>query len=74
MRFIFLTLAIAVLLAPSVVDARLDEDLVLYYTFDEGKGDTVKDASQNKNDGVIKGNSKWVDGKFDKALDLPSIG
>ena len=71
MRFICLTLAIAALLAPSVVDARLDEDLVLYYTFDEGKGDTVKDASQNKNDGVIRGNSKWVDGKFDKALDLP---
>jgi len=71
MRFIFLTLAIAASIMPSVVDARLDKDLVLYYTFDEGKGDTVKDASQNKNDGVIKGNSKWVDGKFDKALDLP---
>jgi hypothetical protein len=71
MKIIFSTLVIAMLLAPSLGYARLDEALVLYYPFDEVKGDTIKDASTNKNDGVIKGNAKLVDGKFDKAIDLP---
>ncbi|MBM3235794.1 LamG domain-containing protein [Candidatus Poribacteria bacterium] len=72
MKIVFLTLAIAMLLAPSLGYARLDEALVLYYPFDEVKVDAVKDASPNKNDGVIKGTAKLVDGKFDKAIDLPS--
>lgn len=38
-----------------------------YWSFDEGKGDIVKDISGNKNDGEIVG-AEWVDGKFGKAL------
>jgi len=71
MRILHLSLIVTILLiAPSLGNA-LDESLVLYYPFDEGKGDATKDASGNKNDGTITGDSKWVDGKFDKALDLP---
>ena len=38
------------------------------WLFDEGKGNVAKDASGNGNDGIIKGNVKWKDGKFGKAL------
>jgi hypothetical protein len=51
------------------VAAQNRKDLVLYYAFDEGKGNTVKDLSGNGNDGTING-AKWVDGKFDKALEF----
>ena len=37
--------------------------------FDEGKGGTATDSSENGNDGEIHG-AKWVDGKFGKALEF----
>jgi len=40
--------------------------LVLYLPFD---GNT-KDVSGNGNDGVLKGNEKWIDGKFGKAMEF----
>jgi hypothetical protein len=41
------------------------KDLVLYYSFDEGKGDKVKDLSGTGNDGTFQtGTVKWVDGKY----------
>ena len=45
-----------------------DKSLVLYYSFDEGSGKAVKDLSQYKNDGVADGNPKWVQGKFNTAI------
>lgn len=51
--------------APTVKDA------VAIWLFDEGAGNTVKDMSENGNDGEITGNAKWVDGKFKKGLQLP---
>jgi len=50
------------------VEAIEDKSLVLYFSFNEGNGDVVKDLSQYKNDGTIEGNPQWVDGKFGKAL------
>lgn len=44
------------------------DDLVLAFSFDAGAGDTVKDLSQQGNDGKMRGNPNWVDGKFGKAL------
>jgi len=72
MRYTFL-LALAILtLVMSLVSigftVPVDQDLVLYYSFDEGKGDTTKDLSGNGNDGTLKGGVEWVDGKFAKAL------
>ncbi len=49
-------------------EAVLTDELVLCFSFDEGRGNTVKDLSPEKNDGTIQGNPKWVDGKFGKAL------
>ena len=34
--------------------------LVAYYSFDEGKGNVVKDLSGNGNDGTVSPNAKWV--------------
>ncbi|MFH0797563.1 MAG: LamG domain-containing protein [Candidatus Omnitrophota bacterium] len=48
-----------------------------YWKFDEGQGDVAKDSSGNDNDGkVIKlaEYSKWVDGKFGKALEFSGAG
>lgn len=51
--------------------AEIDPDAILgVWLFDEGKGDTTKDSSHNGNDGTLNKGSKWVDGKFGKALDF----
>jgi hypothetical protein len=42
--------------------------LVLYYSFEEGAGGTVKDGSGNGNDGKIIKGTKWVAGKYGKGL------
>jgi len=44
------------------------QNLVGLWLFDEGKGDVVKDASGNGNDGKVMKGAKWVDGKYGKAL------
>ena len=43
------------------------------WLFDEGKGDTTIDYSGNKNDGILKSAPKWVDGKFDNALEFNGL-
>ncbi|MCY3551955.1 MAG: hypothetical protein OXH39_15950, partial [Candidatus Poribacteria bacterium] len=42
------------------------------WLFDEGKGGTAADSSENGNDGEIHG-AKWVDGKFGKALEFDGV-
>ena len=42
-------------------------DLVGYWKFDKGSGNTATDYSANGNDGAING-ATWVDGKYRKAL------
>jgi len=46
------------------------DSLVGYWSFDEGKGDTIKDQTQNGNDGAIKGNVNWIDGQVGKAIEF----
>ena len=55
---------------PVAAKAQLqaDESLVLYFSFDEEKGDTAKDSSQYGNDGTIKGGVEQVKGEFGEAL------
>jgi hypothetical protein len=57
----------------TALDAR-DKDLLLYFSFSEGKGDAVEDLSKEKNDGEIVGDADWVDGKFEKALEFGEQG
>lgn len=48
-----------------------DKSLVLYLSFDEGKGGTAKDSSQYGHDGELIKNPTWVDGQFGgKALEF----
>ena len=52
------------------IDAAIDpESIVGIWLLDEGKGDTVKDTSENGNDGKIIG-AKWTDGKIGKGLEF----
>jgi len=72
MRYLFLLALATSILFMSLVNtgfaAPVDQDLVLYYSFDEGKGDKTKDLSGNGNEGTLNGGVEWVDGKFSKAL------
>jgi len=57
----------------SFVKADLSDGLVLYLPFDEGEGKVVHDLSQNQFTGKIKGNPKWVEGKFGSALSFGGL-
>lgn len=41
------------------------------WLFDENKGNIVSDSSANGRNGTIKGDLKWVKGKFNSALQFP---
>jgi len=43
-------------------------ELIGYWSFDEGKTDSVKDYSGNGYDGLVQDKIEWVDGKFGKAI------
>ena len=47
-----------------------DKSLLVYFSFDEGKGKIAKDGSQHGHDGELIEGPKWVDGKFEKALEF----
>lgn len=67
---LFLVVIIMAGLATSTFAAIDPEDILGIWTLDEDDGDEVKDVSGNAHDGEIIGNTKWVDGKFGKALEL----
>ena len=41
------------------------DDLVFYFSLDEGQGDKIKDLSPNKLLGTVEKNPKWIDGKVE---------
>jgi hypothetical protein len=51
-----------------------DPSAVLYFSFDGGKGNDVKDASGAKNDGTIQGKAEWVGGKLGQAMKFSGGG
>lgn len=57
----------ATLTANAAVSAK---DAVAIFLLDEGAGTAAADSSANANSGAIKGDAKWVDGKFGKGLQL----
>ena len=70
MKNLILTLILLIsLLAIQNSFAVLDDKLALYLSFDEGTGQTAKDASQNKNDGTLH-QANWAKGKYGSALSL----
>jgi hypothetical protein len=74
MKVRFLWIGVVVLFIAGVLltassFAKLDpKTCVGMWLFDEGSGDIAKDSSGGKNDGTLKNNPKWVEGKFDGAL------
>ena len=60
-----------VILVATASEAKINTDsMVAAWFFDEGKGKDVEDSSAHSNHGKIKGNPKWVAGKFGRALEL----
>ena len=53
----------------TIGEAVREDDLALYLSFDEAKGDTAKDKSKHKNDGTIH-KGKRVKGKIGQAVEL----
>ena len=51
-----------------------DDELLLYLSFNEGKGKAIEDLSPHGNDAELVGDGDWVDGKFGKALEFGQAG
>ena len=49
------------------------ENAVGIWLLDEGKGDAAKAFSPAGNDGTLNNGPKWVEGKFDKALEFDGV-
>jgi len=63
------------ILASTLIDAyAANPDLVVYLPLNENKGKDVADALGNGHDGAIVGDFKWIDGKYDKAVELAAAG
>ena len=71
LTFLVLSLFGLTYFVPMPAVALDTEGLVGAWLLDEGKGETVKDSSDNGLDGKIgKGKPKWVDGKFGGAMEF----
>ena len=69
MRYILLTLVFAgIVLMPVVVQAG--DKPIIYYSFDNIQGNTVKDLSGSGNDGTLENNPSIVNGQFGKGLEF----
>ncbi len=67
-KFCFFTSFIFVLVL--VLTSAAKAELIGWWTFDEGSGNTAFDLSGHGNDGIIQGDPQWVDGIFGGAIDL----
>jgi len=73
MKYIFLLtlFLVSIALMPFVVQAAKEKPIV-YLSFDNVKGDVVKDLSGFGNDGTLQQKPEVIDGKFGKALEFES--
>ena len=69
----FLLLCLAVMAVFGEARAA-DPDLVMYLSLNENTGDEVADASGNGHDGTIVGSTKWIGGKYGRAVELAAAG
>ena len=63
------TIMAAVLLSAHAIDPTAEPSVVLYFSFDEGKGATAEDLSGNGNNGAIKG-ATWAEGRHGMSLEF----
>ncbi|HIO08700.1 TPA: hypothetical protein EYN09_17455 [Candidatus Poribacteria bacterium] len=71
LKAVFFVLLICFVVHISFNQAKAEitkEDIVAIWMFDEGSGNTLKNSSENGNDGKLIERPTWVDGKFGKAL------
>lgn len=66
----FLLIIIGLMMMPFYTEAfnLKDKELLLYFSFNDDKGNAVKDLSPHGNDGEIVGGAEFVDGKVGQAL------
>ena len=71
MKMLILALTV-ICVNPCIGIAQTDDSLVAYLPFDDGSGTVATDVTQYGNNGQFKGGNpiKWVDGKFDGAIEL----
>lgn len=67
-------LIILMLITASTLTADLEEGLVLYLTFDDVSGKTIKDSSGNGLHANIVANTEIVDGKYGNAIKITAEG
>lgn len=70
----FSLLTILMLITVSTLMAGLEDDLVIYFTFDDVDGKTIRDSSPNGLDANIVANTEIVDGKNGKAIKITAEG
>jgi hypothetical protein len=66
----FLFLASFTFILGLVLTSAVKADLIGWWRFEEGSGDTAYDSSDYGNDGTLNGNPQWVDGYFGGGLEL----
>jgi len=72
---VFICLTTINLIFVSQISAKIDLKLAVgIWVFNENKGEVAKDLTANANDGALKNNPKWVDGKLDKGLEFDGKG
>ena len=74
MRTLIFGLFIASLLLFCSSSKAVDESLVLYFSFDEDKGNDLKDSSPAENNGKYQGKAELVAGKLGKAMRFDATG
>ncbi|MDE0019646.1 MAG: LamG domain-containing protein [Candidatus Poribacteria bacterium] len=70
MRWITLLFVAVLLFTTSQAIARLDRDLVVYFTFDKVKGEKILDASGNNLNAHIVANVDFAEGKYRDGMDI----
>ena len=70
MRWIILLFVAMLLFATSQATAKLEKDLVVYFTFDKVKGKKILDASGNDLDADVVANVDFVKGKYGDAIHI----
>jgi len=66
----FLVLVAFLIVIPAWSALAIPENLVLYWSFNEGRGTVAKDWSGNGNDGTLEGGAIWVPGVIGTALEF----
>ena len=73
MKVVVCILAVSLVVSLCVTVVNAQQDLALYYSFDNVSGDEVRDDSGNQNHGTMVGGAAIVDGQVGKALLLDGV-